>query len=360
MAENIGPYSQDVLTRIYNVRWAASGAFSFAGYIRFLKITLLPDVGSPDDFKCSWLGGTSNDGENWQSGGPVQSGLSLFCCVHGKVEEKFVTVAAGGVAVSDWYGRGYARAYGTEPAAGVSHDAGQTWSDGGIPLQQFTIKPANPITGEGAHTAVGDCNAVAYHPASQTFYVGGSVMFSMGADIYWEDRLFSSTGSGFSQLYSDRRELSAPFPGYRWPKVVMTPDMEPTDRLRVADTTLTTPSDSGTLFAVSFGPNQHAEYTDKNGEESYVSVNGDRTGVILGGNVISPPMAVVHSVCGGAGHIVAVGWKDEDRLTGPVTYVSDDDGFKWVQQLSGLSHTNPPPEDPDSGSSGGSCSFSLD
>jgi hypothetical protein len=355
----VGPYSQDILTRIVNVQWGG-GVFSFAGNIFFQIVTYLPDVGSPNDFQLSWLGGTSKDGEEWESGGPSQSGLALNCCVSGKVADRSVTIAAGSIPVTDWYGVGYARVYGLEPAAGVSYDGGRTWSDGGIPVQQFTLKPADPITGKAAETAQGSSSAVAYHPPTQTFYVGASVLFAVSPDWYWEDRLYGGTGVGFIQIYSERREFPDPFPGYRWPEPPPGgPDITPSDRLRVADMTQKTPAGPGTLFVVSFGPDQHAEYTDKNGEESYVAVNGDRTGVILGGKkTIFPPMPVVNSVCGGVGHIVAVGWQDEDQRTGPVTYVSNDDGLRWVQQLPSLSHTNPGPEDKDSGSSGGSCSFS--
>jgi hypothetical protein len=366
--QNTGPYSQDILTRIYNVQWG--GVFSFAGNILFQIVTDLPDVGSPDDLQVSWLGGTSGDGEKWESG-RSQSGLGLFCCVGGRVSDRSATVAAGDVSVTDWAGPGYARAYGTEPAAGVSYDGGQSWNDGGIPLQQFILTPPNPITGAGAHVATGICNAVAYHPASQTFCVGAWVFFTVGADIYWEDRMYSGSWNDrsgtiqFSQVYSERRELFAPFEGYRWPEVDTTPvDFKPGDRLRVADTTLTTKPGPGVLFVVSFSVDQHAEYVTTEGKESYVAVKASGSGATLGGTDgkpptdLNPPMPVVYSVCGGRGHIVAVGWQDEDRHTGPVTYVSNDDGKLWVQQLSGLINTNPEPEDKNSGSSGGSCSFS--
>lgn len=136
--------------------------------------------------------------------------------------------------------------------------------------------------------------------------------------------------------------------------------MKPTDRLHVADMTRTTKPGAGTIFVVSLGPDQHAEYINKDGEQSYVSVKDEGAGAILGGNDISPPMAVVNSICGGLGHIVAVGWKDEERLVGPVTFVSKDDGLSWTEQLSELTATNPGPGDQNSGDSAGACSFSAE
>jgi hypothetical protein len=370
----IGPWSQDVLTRIYNVQWGG-GAFSFAGNIFLSEVS-----GGNGSFEVvllrfSWLGGVSSDGEKWQSGGPTEAGFGLFCCVGGKVgkegegDEKFVTVAAGSIAVGPIdLDPGYAPISGVEPAAGVSYDGGRTWENAGLPLQQFILQPPDPTTGAPADSAQGSCRAVAYHPATRTFYVGASLNFHIfHEDDYWEDRMYrSESGSGFSQVYSDRREPLDPFPGYKWPKVEARPgeaDIRPEDRLRVADMSMMTPSDPNTiLFVVSFGPSQYVEYTiatgDQAGDKSYVSVNVDGTGVIVGGKNIKPPMVTVNSVCGGMGHIVAVGMEDESGLVGPVVFVSADDGSTWVPRLSELKHTNPGRDDRDSGSSGGACSFS--
>jgi hypothetical protein len=282
--------------------------------------------------------------------------------VSGKVGERNIVVAAGSVITGPYdFGPGYAIGWGFVPAGGVSDDDGLTWRDAGVPVQEHILKPPNPQTGEGADSASGSCNAVAYHPGTETFYIGASVSFNVGADFYVEDRMYSGSGFGFSQVYSERREQFASFPGYKWPEVEITKDFKPTDRLRVADRTQTTQPGPGVIFVVSFGPGQPAEYitTDEEGKEhkSYVSVTRG-SGATLGGKDISPPMAVVNSICGGVGHIVAVGWEDENRRTGPVTFVSDDDGMSWTEQLSELSHTNPGPDDKDSGDSAGSCSFS--
>jgi hypothetical protein len=354
------PFKEDFFERAIDVAWGGE-AFCFAGNVSLLKAAPpIPEVSPPDNFQVSWLGGTSKNGEDWKSAKPTLSGLALYCCVRGKTKEGSVTVAAGGVSVTNWAGPGYERAFGSEPAAGVSYDDGQIWSNGGIPLQQFILKPPNPGTGEAGHAATGNCNAVAYHPASKMFYVGGSVFFDVGSDIYWEDRLFSSmTGTGFGQVYSVRREISVPFKGYRWPEVEPPPGeaiIKPADRLRVADLTKTTKPGPGVRFVVSFGPGQRAEYFDTKRQKTYLAVNEGN--IILGGKLLSPPMPRVNSVCGGVEHIVAVGWKDEARRVGPVTYVSADDGKSWQQQLSSLSHTNPGPDSDDSGSSSGSCSFS--
>src|SRR5215510_14432797 len=111
----------DLLTRIVNVQWPG-GMFSFAGNIS-LDIHTMTDVGDTvTDVKFSWLGGSSKDGKSWESGGPTQAGLALFCCVRGKVGDQFVTIAAADVVVSG--DTGVQMAFGTEPAAGVSHDDG--------------------------------------------------------------------------------------------------------------------------------------------------------------------------------------------------------------------------------------------
>lgn len=350
----VGAYSQDAVTQIVNVHWGG-GVFSFAGNI---SLSIVMDA-ETTDVQFSWLGGTSIDGKSWESGGPSRTGLALMCCVRGKVGDRFITIAAGDVVVSDFGGFGVV--FGAEPAAGVSVDDGRTWGNANIPLQKYVLKPANPVTGVGADTAQGHCNAAVYHPASQTFYVGGTVIFSVGADNYWEDRMYSLSDVGVGMVYSTRRELFEEFPGYLWPTVEPDPEtgeINPEDRLRVADLTQTTASGPDTLFVVSFGPNQRVEYVDKNGDKSYVSVNATRTDASLGGKSIKPPMAIINSICGGMGYIVAVGWEEEDQRTGPVTFVSGDDGKTWAEQLSALKNTNPGPEETNSGSSAGSCSVS--
>lgn len=348
---SLPPHGEDFFNRIVNVHWprrgAVGGAFSFAGNI-FLDIVTPPTEGNMGGVvsEFTWLGGASDDGEKWKESSS-KSGLALFCCVRGKVGERYVTVAAGTVVVGPSnFGPGYSTGYGSEPAGGVSYDGGQNWGDIGIPLQQWILKPPNPITGQGGDTAQGVCKAVAYHPASQSFYIGGSVIFSVGADTYWEDRLYR----GATQVYSERRESTAPFLGYRWPIGGIA---ELNEQLVVADMTQTTPAGPTTRFAVSFGPSQQVEYLTSGNEPVYLSVNKDGAGATF-----SPPLAVVNSICGGKGHIVAVGWQDEDRRIGPVTVVSDDDGVHWTPQLSGLIHVNPELEDKNSGSSAGSCSFS--
>ena len=348
-------FSQDILTRIIDVHWRG-GVFSFAGNI-FLTIVTPSTGGSLGQAEphFTWLGGTSSNGESWTSS-KSEEGLALSCCVRGSVGTQSVVVAAGSVITGPFdFGPGYSLNYGEVPAGGVSYDGGQTWSDAGIPLQEHILKPPDPVAGTNADSASGHCQACVYHPGTQTFYVGGSVLFGIGSDFYWEDRLYSGTGIGFSQVYSERRDINDPFTGWRWPEVVV---INPTDRLRVADRTMTTNPGPGILFVVSFGPDQQAEYFTTDGKKSFVSVKSDGTAVSLGGKDIFPPMAIVNSVCGGSGHIVAVGWEDEYALTGHVTFVSNDDGESWTEQLSELRNTNPGRDDINAGSSGGSCSFS--
>jgi hypothetical protein len=237
------PHGEDFFDRVVNVHWPKKrrsvlpAAFSFAGYVSFTEV--IP----PTEFALgqstphfTWLGGTSADGKSWKSS-QNEEGLAIFCCVRGKIGESFIAVAAGGVIVGPYnFGPGYGIAWGVVPAACVSNDDGLTWSDAGIPVQEHILKPPNPDTGEGAHSAQGSCNAVAYHPGTQTFYVGGSVNFDMGTDIYIEDRMYRGSGSGFGLVYSARRDIFAPFEGFPWPAG----GSKPEDRLRVADKTLTT------------------------------------------------------------------------------------------------------------------------
>jgi hypothetical protein len=367
------PHGEDFFDRIVNVHWpqrgvAAGGVFSFAGYVNLTIVTPPTESAlgqSTPHF--TWLGGTSSggtssDGIKWPSNSS-EAGLALLCCVRGKVGEQFIAVAAGSVLDGPYdFGPGYSINWGEVPAGGVSYDDGLTWNDAGIPKQKHILKPPNPATGQGADSASGSCNAVAYHPGTQTFYVGGSVIFSVGADTYWEDRMYTAEGG---LVYSERRELSTPFKGYKWPTVPidLTGKVLPENRLRVADTTLTTEAGSDVLFVVSFGPGQPAEYITTKKVKSYVAVNADGIGAIWGGTDtepprdIAPPMAVVNSICGGIGQIVAVGWQDEDQRIGPVTFISNDDGANWFPILSSLTNTAPGPDDKDSGSNSGSCSF---
>jgi hypothetical protein len=348
----------DLLNQIVNVHWSGA-AFSFAGEVNREVVTPAGEDGGLEQsvLHFTWLGGTSSDGKEWKAK-KSEAGLGLFCCVRGKVGNNSIAVAAGDVVAGPYdFGPGYAIHYGRVPAGGVSYDDGLTWSNAGIPKQEHILKPPNPDTGAGADSASGSCNAVAYHPGTQTFYVGGSVIFRVGADIYWEDRMYRSSGIRFSQVYSERRELSAPFKGFQWPAVEITEEFKPEDRLCVADMTMTTKPGPDVLFVVSFGPNQRAEYVTTEEEKSYVTVKAEGKGATLGGTDIKPPMAIVNSICGGVQHIVAVGWKDEDKRIGPVTFVSNDDGNTWKAVLSELTNTAPGPGDKDRGGNSGSCSF---
>ena len=363
-----GPaFYEDFFERVVNVHWSRTGVFSFAGYIG-LDVAPPPGefAGSVPHF--TWLGGTSKNGDDWQSD-RQEEGFAFFCCVRGKVPSKsaddlsegtgsYRTVAAGNVIVGPYdFGPGYVLNYGAVPAAGSSFDDGQTWADGGLPKQEHILKPPNPHTGEGADSAQGNADAVAYDPVKQVFYVGARLIFVKGSDIYWEDRLFEGSGSGFSQLYSKRRALSTPFPGYQWPAPGRA--LKPEERLRVADSTGITKASSTKLLVVSFTSAQRAEYVDTQGKRTYVSVNAAGDGIMLGDKDISVPgIEIVNSVCGGNKHIVVVGRMDNDTRTGPITYVSDDDGKSWGQQLAGHVNDNPGPKDRDGGGSNGACSFS--